>query len=335
MYRYGDIRSNFSSNVYNFVDHTGLKRHLCGKLDSIRSYPEPEPYTLERKIEELTGTGKGTVCVTSGATEAIYLIAQCFSGALSLVYSPTFSEYADACRIHGHRCRSIFSLDSIADTPALVWICNPNNPTGQVHDPRVLERLVQDHPEHVFVIDQSYEMFACRPVLDAAAMAGRDNVIMLHSMTKCFAVPGIRLGYLTAAPSTVEKIRSMRMPWSVNALAVEAGMYLLDNAGAYRPDVAFLAGERARVAEALAATGRIRVFPSDTHYMLLSLMSGTSASLKEFLAAEKHILIRDASNFEGLDGTYFRIAVQTPQENDALIAGIREWLSLQGLSDVN
>lgn len=329
LYRYGDIRSNFSSNVYNFVDHTGLKRHLCEKLDSIRSYPEPEPYTLERRIEEMAGTGKGTVCVTSGATEAIYLIAQCYSGALSLVYSPTFSEYADACRIHGHRCRSIFSFDALPDTPALVWICNPNNPTGRVHEPAVLERLIRDYPQHVFIIDQSYEMFACKPVLDAGRMARMENVIMLHSMTKCFAVPGIRLGYFTAAPSLVERIRSKRMPWSVNALAIEAGMYLLDHAGEYRPDVAFLAGERARVAEALAATGKIRVFPSDTHYMLLSLLSGTAASLKEFLAAEKHILIRDASNFEGLDCTYFRIAVQTPQENDAFVEGIREWLSLQ------
>lgn len=326
LYRYGDIRSNFSSNVYNHVDHTGLKMHLASKMDCIRSYPEPEPYTLERMIERISGAEDGTVCVTNGATEAIYLIAQCYSGARSLIYSPTFSEYADACRIYGHSCEGIFSLDRLPDTPSLVWICNPNNPTGKVYDRDMLKRLTEDFSQHVFIIDQSYEMFACRPVLDTAEMTEKTNVIMLHSMTKCFAVPGIRLGYFTAAPSLVERIRSRRMPWSVNALAIEAGMYLLDNAEAYRPDVAYLAGERERVAEALAATGKITVFPSDTHYMLLRLSSSTSASLKEFLASQKHILIRDASNFEGLDSTYFRIAVQTPRENDALVEGIIEWL---------
>ena len=102
-YRYTAIRANFSSNVYHRVNHDGLNRYLAGCLSCIRSYPEPEPYALAAELARLHGVSPEEVCVTNGATEAIYLIAQAFCGSHSAVWIPTFSEYADACRLHGHR----------------------------------------------------------------------------------------------------------------------------------------------------------------------------------------------------------------------------------------
>lgn len=327
LYSYGTIELNFSSNVYNSVDHSGLNAYLSSRLPVIRSYPEPEPYTLEREIAQRYGIGSDSVCVTNGATEAIYLIAQTWRGSRSLVLSPTFSEYADACRLHQHQVENIFSLEQLPEEPVLVWICNPNNPTGEVRDAVALQKLIRSFPQHLFILDQSYEMFAARPTLPVAGMCDCDHVIMLHSMTKCFAVPGIRLGYLTANPQLVEAVRSQRMPWSVNALAIEAGLYLWRHASDYVPDVESLIRERERVACALSETGQIEVSPSDTHYMLLKLLCGSAAALKDYLARNHRILIRDASNFAGLDGRYFRIAVQTPEENNRLITGIKSWIA--------
>ena len=328
LYRYPGIEANFSSNVYNFVCHDELYRHISSNLWRIRSYPEPEPYSLEHMIAGMNGIGSDNVCVTNGATEAIYLTAFAFRGAHSYVLSPTFSEYGDACRLHGHEVSNIFTLDSLPDEASLIWLCNPNNPTGTVTDASYLKDMIRRYRQHTFVIDQSYEMFACRPTLPMAEMAAEPNVIMLHSMTKCFAVPGIRLGYVTACPALISLIRSRRMPWSVNALAIEAGRFLLEHSEQYRPDVKALISERIRVENALRATGCIEIYPSDTHYMLVKLTRGTSAELKEYLAVEHHVLIRNASNFAGLDEHHFRIAIQTPEENDKLIKGINQWTLL-------
>jgi len=199
-------------------------------MESIRSYPEPEPYSLEQALAHSLHLSDGKeVCVTNGATEAIYLIAQTFRGKNSAILMPTFSEYADACRLHHHKIQVIYALDMIPSGTNLIWICNPNNPTGSVLDKDVLKAFIEKHTECCFVIDQSYEFFTLKPLLSAGEAAGYPNVILLHSMTKRFAVPGLRLGFMTANQILLREIRLQRMPWSVNQLAIEAGLFLLEN----------------------------------------------------------------------------------------------------------
>ena len=215
-YKYGQkIRINFSSNVYNHVNHNGLREHLYHRMESIRSYPEPEPYSLEQALAHSLHLSDGKeVCVTNGATEAIYLIAQTFRGKNSAILMPTFSEYADACRLHHHKIQVIYALDMIPSGTNLIWICNPNNPTGSVLDKDVLKAFIEKHTECCFVIDQSYEFFTLKPLLSAREAVGYPNVILLHSMTKRFAVPGLRLGFMTANQILLREIRLQRMPWS-------------------------------------------------------------------------------------------------------------------------
>jgi threonine-phosphate decarboxylase len=324
-YKYKAIKINFSSNVYNHVDHSGLRQHLFRQMESIRTYPEPEPYSLEKKLAEQLHLSAKEVCVTNGATEAIYLIAQTFRNQTSAILMPTFSEYADACRLHGHKVISIYSLDNLPGNARLVWLCNPNNPTGEVRDRKALKTCITEHPDRLFVIDQSYEFFTQKPLLTAREAAELPNVILLHSMTKRFAVPGLRLGYMTACDNLLHEIRLQRMPWSVNQLAIEAGHYLLQSSSEYNIDIPLLLREKERLVQSLLSIGGMEVWPSDTHYMLVQLRMGKAAALKEYLATEHGILIRDASNFEGLNEHFFRIATQTPQENDELVEGIKKW----------
>lgn len=122
-YRY-PIRSNFSSNVYNKVNLDGLRAHLCGRISAISAYPEPEPYTLEARLADRHALPAASVCVTNGATEAIYLIAQTFRGTNTAILMPTFSEYADACRMHGHKVTSLYTLDAVPEDVRMVWLCN-------------------------------------------------------------------------------------------------------------------------------------------------------------------------------------------------------------------
>lgn len=326
LYKYGKIKINFSSNVYNHVDHSGLYEHICSHLDCIRSYPEPRPYSLEKALAEKHGVPEDMICSTNGATEAIYLLAQAYRDSTSAVLVPTFSEYADACALNSHRIIKFYSLDAIPSNASVIWICNPNNPTGEAYDNDRIESLLARYPQKLFIIDQSYEAFTDRNLMYVADSLRYPNMVLLHSMTKCYAVPGLRLGYVTAHSEIISRLRSFVKPWSVNALAVSSGLYLIKHSAGYKLNLDKILVEKDRVANALSSLGVMEVWPSDTHYMLIKLRFGKASSLKEYLAESHGILIRDASNFDGLDESYFRIAVQTPEENDKLINAIGEWL---------
>lgn len=327
LYKYGKkIVSNFSSNVYNRIDHSGLYQRLNERLSTICSYPEPMPYSLESEIARRYSLTPRQVCVTNGATEAIYLIAQVFQGRISAVLGPTFSEYADACRVHRHKVKPFYSLDALPEDAELVWICNPNNPTGEVRNKEDLKALVDSHPDKLFIFDQSYEYFTLKSLLGIKEAASFPNVILLHSMTKQYAIPGLRVGYFTASEGLTDDVCCRRMPWSVNSLAIEAAKYLLEEGDGISADIPQLLAERERLTNLLLATGMLEIWPTDTHYMLIKLRMGKAAALKDFLAVNHGILIRDASNFEGLDERFFRIATQTPEENDKLVKAISEWM---------
>ncbi len=331
-YKYGKkMKANFSSNVYNKVNIEGLKAHLCKCMNEIGSYPEPEPYSLEAKLATSKDLNSKEVCVTNGATEAIYLIAQAFRGADTAILQPTFSEYADACRIHGHNVRSVFSLPDKKEAYLLpkeiqtLWLCNPNNPTGKVYDIDHLQMVIEHNPKVCFIIDQSYEFFTLAKTFGAKEAAGFPNLLLLHSMTKRYAIPGLRLGYITGKAALLQRLRNHRMPWSVNQLAIEAGLYLLDNPQEAPIDLQAYLEETKRLRSNLKRLG-IEVLETQTHFMLASLREGKASDLKDYLAKEHGILIRDASNFEGLDERFFRIATQTSKENDLLVAAISQWI---------
>ena len=353
IYKYKDIRINFSSNVYNHFCHDGLYAHLASRMDCIRNYPPPTPSDLEQEIATLNGLSPDEVIVTNGATEAIYLIAQAFSQATSQILQPTFTEYEDACRQYKHEIqplpptpspprgkgvvtfsRDIDSLSAILSNSLapsgeragvrgfLFWLCSPNNPTGQVIPKSVLKSAIASHPDIIFVIDESYAPFTMEPLV-GNSMSGAGNAITLHSMTKEFAIPGLRIGYITGSASLLSRIRKCRMPWAVNQLAIEAAHYLLAHKSDYALDLPALMSERERMARELSAIDGITVYPSDTHILLCRIEGTTASQLKDFLANNHGILIRDASNFKGLDEHYFRIAVQTREEDDLLIKVLR------------
>lgn len=333
LYKYNrPIIANFSSNLTNWIDPTPLKDYLREHVDeAVSAYPEPQPYTLEARLAEAWGIRPDQVCATNGATEAIYLIAQSYAGGRSAVLQPTFSEYADACRIHGHRVTSLFQWsehDRLPEDLQMLWLCNPNNPTGQVTDKSRLIRLAENNPHVLFVIDQSYEDFTLQPLLTAREAAEMPNVLLLHSLTKRYAMPGLRLGYVTGNASLLYHLRTHRMPWSVNGVALLAGLFLLGYPEPMPFPLTDCLEETARLQALLRRTGGMDVWDTDTHFMLVRLRMGKAAALKDYLALEHGLLIRDASNFEGLDGAYFRISTQQPEDNERLVNAIGQWMEM-------
>ena len=312
-YRYGDMRSDFSSNICAHDNHQVLMNYLMTRPELISHYPEPEAWSLETVIAERYGLQPQQVIVTSGATEAIYLIAQTFR-MQSEIPSPTFSEYEDACQ-----------LFSPSSDKTMLWLCNPNNPTGEVYAPSSMERMAAEYD--LVILDQSYENYTDAQVMTPGEGCLIPNVIQIHSMTKTYGVPGLRLGYITAHENLTAKIRQYLRPWSVSALALEAGKFLLQHDELIcKPDLQ----EAKRLAKRLEELSDIEVTPTHTNFMLCRMAHHTAAELKDYLAREHRMLIRDASNYRSLTPYHFRVASQTPAENDALIKAINQFVSRNG-----
>lgn len=314
IYEYDTLRCNFSSNISPLIDTCELCNYLSTRLEVITHYPEPSAQTLENRIAEEHHICPEEVLVTSGATDAIYLIAQTLRNEQTFsVKRPTFSEYADACRMYGYK-----------ETPkggAVRWVCNPNNPTGEVRPLDTLKVLSRRH--HWLVIDQSYESSTYCQMLTPKEANEMQNVIQIHSMTKRFGIPGLRLGYITAHSSVIGHLRANYRPWAVNALAIEAGLWLLEHENHYEQAIKEeLMNETHILANRLRNIFGIHVYPTMTNFMLCSISQGSAAELKEFLLKNHQFLIRDASNFEGLKACHFRIATQHPDYNDELVKAI-------------
>lgn len=322
LYPEGEVKINFSSNIPAHADLSDLKQYLASQLDCIGSYPEPEPYALERLIAEKEGIDPQCVSVTNGATEAIYLLAQAFRGNKSTIIQPTFSEYAAACRIHRHK---------IGERGDIVWLCNPNNPTGRVMDRDELAALVAN-PDVLYIIDQAYEDYTSEPLLTDGEAVALQNVALIHSMTKQYCVPGLRLGYVVAEAPICDRIREVRQPWSVNALAIKAGMYLVTHRHPASPTD--LLQRAQRLWQGLNAIEGVEMMPTLTHFMLGSVSKGTALQMKLWLIAHHGILIRDASNFEGLSPRHFRVAAQSEEENDRLVAAVKEYFERYKAQDI-
>lgn len=326
-YRYGEkVKMNFSSNIYQKADLTELKQYLATRLDAIGSYPEPEPKELEELIAEKLDIPSSMVMVTNGANEAIYLIAQLYRGWASVIPQPTYTEYADACRMFDH----IISYErtdelNILPEDRIYWICNPDNPTGNVMLKSLLAYVIKKHPRYLHVIDQSYADYTLQPMLKPKELVDCYNVMILHSLSKKYCIPGLRLGYMTASPIIIERLRDIRQPWTVNTLAIEAGKWLIKNDPKVIPDIKDYIAEAQRLHDELQAIDGIMVMDTKTHYMLVNIDWTTSLELKNWLIENHGILIRDASNFHGLDDHCFRVAAQSPEENDAIINAIKEF----------
>lgn len=321
-----EIKADFSSNTWYGGPAPGLLTCLQEKIAAIDHYPDPSAEDLQRVIASNYGLETDQVLVTNGATEAIYLVAQAFCNQTSTILVPAFAEYEDACRIHGLDIQFMFWDELTAETKfatSLVFICNPNNPTGAILPVTILEQLMQRHPDCCFVIDEAYIEFTTATTSVLSVVTQYENGVLLRSLTKTCCIPGLRLGYIVAGSAFLQSLRQLKMPWSVNRLAIEAGYYIYGNKQQVALPLEQLLVETTTLQRLLHAVTGWKIRPSDTHYFLVETKNNiTAAALKQWLVQEHGILIRDASNFRGLTPYHFRIACQQPEHNQLLIEAL-------------
>jgi len=323
----GELVANFSSNVWYGADNRALYQHLQQVLPQTVRYPEADAQSLREALATMHCTNASHIGVYNGSAEAVYRIAQSYAGSRSLVVGPTFAEYESGCRLFGHEMTTSSRLllaDKIAhEKPQLVWLCNPNNPDGYTFPKEILLQMAASFPDTHFVIDQAYAHFSVKEPISATEAVAAGNITLIQSLTKRYAIPGLRLGYLVSGAAQVSRYERFRIPWSINTLAIEAGCFILNNRQNDFPLREWL-NEARRLQREIGQIGPFEPLPSETPFFLVKLSVGTAAGLKAFLL-NKRILIRDANNFAGLSGETIRLNTLSLEQNNLLIENLKEW----------
>ncbi|MBW7881673.1 MAG: histidinol-phosphate aminotransferase family protein [Caldilineaceae bacterium] len=330
-----DAVVDFSSNSNPYAPHPAVVSAVRAAANdrALARYPDRETLHLCRAIAQADGYPPDHVLAVNGAAEAIQIVAlTCVApGSRHLILTPTFGEYARAIRLaRGYVYEACATGPDLRHTveqvyatvcelhPHAVWLCNPNNPTGQFWTTEQLAALRAAAPHALWIIDEAYRHFSPRSALVPNAWLESGMVVLVRSLTKDHGLAGLRLGYILAAPPLIAAMRFMQPPWSVNSLAQAAGI------AALQPELAAWLGrslaELRRHAHALWAglnTLGLRVLPTATTYALVA--AGHGASFRRSLLA-RGIQVRDAASF-GLPA-YVRIAARTPEDNLRLLQTI-------------
>lgn len=328
LYAYPNIRFNFSSNVYyNGCPEDLIQVLQYGVEKRIANYPSPVAEELSKMAAGFHKVEEENVLFFNGATEAFYTIAHCFRGKSAQVFGPTFSEYEDACNVHDLAIewteRSAFENSSSSQD--LAFICNPNNPDGAIVDRSSIKAFLNRNPSTHLVVDEAYIGFtnSVDSVIDLCK--DFDRLIVVRSLTKVFGIPGLRLGYVVGAAELIDRLKQKKMPWSVNGLAILAGEYIFEHYNELHFSVEELLEEMVDFKEALSSIDYLKILPSNTTYVLVELKKGTAGELKHFLATEHDILVRDATNFTGIQGEFIRLSLQSKEANNTLIQALKKW----------
>lgn len=324
------LKADFSTNVFDNPQTDGLLDYLQTQIPAIRNYPDPECRSLREKLAAIFQISREHVLVTNGSTEAFYLLAHAFQQHCSAIRTPAFAEYEDACTLYQHQLVFVDELNALDNSTAadLVWIGNPNNPDGRYHNPHELIAFLEQNPQRLLVVDEAYIDLCAGAESVAPLVRQYPNLVVIKSFTKLFAIPGIRIGYLLAHPTIIQRLQACHMPWAVNALALKAGEYILDLPEKPIAALRRRLNESKRLQTELAQLPGLQVFPSSTNYFLCELQQATAAELKTVLLEQHGFLIRDASNFRGLGPGHFRIAAQNETINNEFIPALKAGINV-------
>ncbi len=327
-YKYAKkVLHNFSSNVYCKGCDIGLLKKVQEQVGSIQNYPSPAANELNKAAADKYGMQQEQFLFGNGATELFYLIAQLYSGKTATIVGPTFSEYEDACTVYNIDVEFVLWKNIATQNyrSDLIFICNPNNPTGDYIELLVLESLIKQSPNSLFVIDEAYVEFTTKKCSAMKLLFSYENLAIVKSLTKTFAIPGIRLGYVVSNASLISKLLRLKLPWTVNTLAIVAGLYIFKNYKQLLFSDVKLINEALQFKEQIGKISFLEVKPSVTSYFLVKINKGKAFELKEYLMNQHQILVRDATNFTTLKGEYIRLAVQTEKSNLVLINALQKW----------
>jgi threonine-phosphate decarboxylase len=334
----GDLL-DFSANINPLGFPLGLTGAVQEALKEIVHYPDRRSLKLHTALAAYHHLTPEAILVGNGSTELIYLVARALRPRRGLIVTPAFSEYEHALNLarvpvafHPTGESHNFTLQEVPEPQAgaLVVLAHPASPSGVLLDPELFLRVAAgvEAAGAYLLLDEAFVDF-----VEEASLKIHLNrfprLMILRSFTKFFGIPGMRLGFLLGAPELVAQLSGEQEPWSVNTMAQAMGVACLADREYISQTRTLIKREREFLLDRLAALPGLTSFPSVVNYLLVKLTRPgmTAATLRQQLLAHR-IVIRDASNFRGLEERFFRLAVRGRKENERLLAALEQCLRM-------
>ncbi|MBF0302368.1 MAG: aminotransferase class I/II-fold pyridoxal phosphate-dependent enzyme [Desulfamplus sp.] len=342
---------DMSSNINPLGPPEGLEEFIAANIHLIRSLPQPDAADITLAFSRYYNIPLNRVAAGNGTTWFIYTLPQALQSKKVVIVGPTYSDYRDGCIMNCvdfEFCMSdaqnmfqpdINKISDMAKNADTVIICNPNNPTGALIPKDSIIELLKAHPSTYFVIDESYLPFLINAEkISLISEPSFSNLIVISSMSKIFRIPGLRTGYLSAAPDVVEKLMKYYQPWSVNALSQAATAYILKNPEIIRPFLdmtrLFVQTEKKIFQDALGGCSNsinvcngLKLYPGSTYFLLAEITGSMTSQQVCKMVGEHKILIRDCANFDGLSNHFVRFSLKDRETNLKLAEILTKLLS--------
>jgi adenosylcobyric acid synthase len=319
----GDIL-DFSANINPLGPPEWLRPLISSLVSSLVHYPDPDCTDLVRAFSERFGVSADEVLMGNGETELLYLLPRVLGKGRAVIPVPAYADYCAAAESAGMAVErlplreekdfipDLTEIESVLRGEEVFFLGRPNNPTGHFLPADALRDLTGGHPSTIFVIDEAFADFVPQESLLEKERPG--NLIVLRSLTKFYAIPGIRLGGVVADREIIRRLRTLAPPWSVNTLAQAVGAAALRDREYAKETRRFVCERREELTGELEVIPSLAVYPGTANFLLVRIdRKGLFASELARRLLEEGIAIRVCDNFPGLDGRFFRVAIRTAE----------------------
>lgn len=331
---------DFSANINPLGMPESLKQAIIAGLSRAERYPDVEYQQLHQALAAHHGVPASWVLAGNGETESIFTLVHGLKPRHAMVVAPGFAEYRRAletidCQITPFALREEDGwqlteriLPALTANLDCLFLCTPNNPTGLLPSHALLAAIAERCRTLgiALILDEAFIDFIAGEQGFIPLLAQNPHVWVLRSLTKFYAIPGLRLGYvLNSDEPMLARLRQRQMPWSINAFAALAGEVILNDSAYQQATWQWLAHEGQRFYQALCQIDGLTVYPGQANYLFLRCEK-PGIDL-QYALLQKHILIRSCANYPGLDARYFRVAIRSERENQQLLAALHQVLS--------
>ncbi|MCF6265290.1 MAG: cobyric acid synthase [Desulfuromusa sp.] len=329
---------DFSASINPLGFPPWLRPLISTQVSHLAHYPDPEAGELLAALAAHHQTEPDQVMVGNGASELLYLLPQVLGQNRLLIPVPSYGDYISIAEVAGLQVDTlpllaknefqlnIAQLSSMLTDDHLVIIGHPNNPTGQLGDAQLLRGLILKRPQNYFIIDESFIDFTDPE--NSLRWQRPANLIIVQSMTKSWAIPGLRLGYVLADQQVIAAMRHLRPDWSVNTIAQAVGIRALHDSDFLHQTRDYVRQQRLDLFAQLKAIRGLHPFSGDANFLLIRIdHPAIDATTLADKLLKKGIVIRNCNNFHGLDDRYFRVAVRTAEEQQSLCVELNRCLN--------
>ena len=308
---------DFSANMNPLGPAPGVCDAIHEAMIRIRHYPSPESVALSAELSKQWDVPASQILLGNGATDLLHFFARIRPAEPVALVVPTFSEFH---RAYPNAAMARWDNFAAWPTSGLVVLTTPNNPTGKLAGADLRDWLLST--SHPVVVDESFLDFTDSPSV-LRLLPQRPNLFVLRSLTKFYAIPGLRVGALVGGEEEIAVLRHFREPWQVNVLAEAAAIASVRDSDYAIRSRAFIDRERPWLMEQVAKFPGVKVEPSCVNFLYAPL-DYDPGRLCAFLL-ERKILLRNCSLWRGLERPAVRIAVRTREENTRLLAAWSEF----------